>query len=480
MKDLIIVFLGKEQKLKFNSNIEIVYSNGYNLKELIENVNSKYITFIKEEDKIDTKYLEKVSKKIKEDFDCCFINYSIDYDYKDSMKILTNTRELKKIYPYIGEYLWSFIFNREKLVKVLHQEDNKEMNKFIEKEFEKRTAIGDIIYFHNPRGKKLVRNLVYTDIKRNEHYKNVIYFSHSCDGTFNGYISWVRNIGKCFGDKYDITFLYDSLNDKMIKSFNKYNIKCVARSYDTNYMCDRLLVSYSDYFYPKNIFALEQNCMFIHGNMSDYENSMHYKDDIYSRYIGVSKVTAKKAEGYFPTNHIEDIINPFKIDKNDVKPHLKLVSAQRSTPIKCPERIEQISKILDELNIPYTWNIFTDVKENTNVNGLVYRTRTSNPLPYIKDADYFVLLSDSEAMPYCILEALCLNTKLLVTPLETYKQLGIKNNEHGYIIPFDYFKPENKDKLTKVIKKAYKNKDMKFKYKFDKKLYQGYNTIFKN
>ena len=479
MKDLIIVFLGNKQNLQFNSNIEIVYSDGSNLKEVVEKANSKYITFIKEEDKIDKKYLEKVSKKIKEDFDCCFINYVIDYDYKKSMKVLTDSKVLKESYPYIGEYIWSFIFNRKKLVKILHQEDNKTLNKFVEEEFKNRTAIGDIIYFHNPKGKKLVRNFLYTDIKRNEHLKNVIYFSHSCDGTFNGYISWVRNIGKCFGDKYEITFLYDSLNDKMIKSFNKYNIKCVERSYCVNYMCDRLLVSYSDYHYPKNIFPMEQSCMFIHGNMSDYSNSAHYKNDIYSRYIGVSKVTAKKAKGYFPSDNIEYIVNPFKLDKSDVKPHLKLVSAQRSTKIKCPERIEQIAAILDELEIPYTWNVFTDTKENTNKNGLIYRRRTSNPLPYMADADYFVLLSDSEAMPYSVLEALALNTKLMVTPIETYKDLGIKNNVHGVIIPFDYFKEENKEKLKKVVKKAYKDKDKKFKYTFDKKLYKDYNTVFK-
>lgn len=478
MKDLVIVILGKEQDFKLNDNIQVIYSDGSNIKELVEKTHCKYITFIKEEDRIDKTYLEKVTEKIKEDFDCCFINYIIDYEYKNNMKVLTDPKELKDIYPYAEEYIWSFIFNRNKLFNILNVKTNKGINEIIEKEFEKRTAIGDIIYFHNPKGKKLVHNFMYTDIKRNEYYKNIIYFSTNCDGTFNGYISWVRNIGRCFAKKYDITMLYDSLNAKMARSFESYGIRCVKRSYTVNYMCDRLLVSYSDYHYPKNIFALEENYMFIHGNMSDYPNSAHYKNDIYSKYIGVSKITAKKAEGYFPTKKIDHVLNPFKIDNEAVKPHLKLVSAQRSSKIKCPERIEILANILDELEIPYTWNVFTDVNEGTNKGGLVYRHRTSNPMPYINDADYFVLLSDSEAMPYCILEALSLNTKVIVTPLPTYKELKIKDKTHGTIIPFEYFEKENKDKLVELVKRIYKDKDKKINFKLDTTLFDEYNNIF--
>ena len=35
--------------------------------------------------------------------------------------------------------------------------------------------------------------------------------------------------------------------------------------------------------------VLEENYMFIHGNMSDYPNARHYKDDIYTKYLGVSR-----------------------------------------------------------------------------------------------------------------------------------------------------------------------------------------------
>ena len=109
---------------------------------------------------------------------------------------------------------------------------------------------------------------------------------------------------------------------------------------------------------------------------------------------------------------------------------------------------------------------------------LIIRNRVPNPLPYINDADYFVLLSDSEAMPYSVLEALSLNTKVIVTPLEAFFELGVKDGENGIVIPFDYFDDGNEDKLKKVLLKAYKEKEKEINYKFDESLYKGYNDIF--
>jgi glycosyltransferase involved in cell wall biosynthesis len=325
-----------------------------------------------------------------------------------------------------------------------------EFDKIVDEEFKVRTAINDLVYFHNPKATRIVKDLPYSDIKRNEFYKNLIYLGDSVNGTFNGYISWIKNLGRCFSDKYDITILYDHITPKTYSAFSKY-FKCIERSNSINYVCDSLSVTYSTYFYPKNIFTLSKNYMFIHGNMSDYPNSRVFHDDIYSNYVAVSKIAAEKAMGYFPTSKIEHIINPFKLDKDLVQPHITLTSAFRYSDVKRPDRVIKIAEIFDELNIPYTWNVFTDKKENTNKSGLIFRSRVENPIPYVQDSDYFVLLSDSEAMPYCVLEALAVNTKVILTPLDAYKELDIRNGDNGYIIPFDYFEDQNKDKLVKLM-----------------------------
>ena len=477
MKDLTLIVIGKKYEIKEDKNVEFIYTKGEGIRRYINIASGKYVAFIREEDKIAKDYLKIILDKTKEEFDSCFINYIIEYDYKRDVSMSTNVPELSNIKPYYGDYYWSFIFNKKKLQEIIDVEDPKEFNKKVDELFVNRTAIGQLIYYHNPKGSRVVKNFQYSDIKRNEYYKNLIYVGGGCAGIFNGYVSWVKNMGRCFGKKYELTVLYDVIDPTILKEFSKH-CKCVKNDPSINFYCDRLLVTYSTYYYPKNIQTIDESYMFIHGNMSDYENTRVFHDDLYTHYIAVSKIAAKKAEGYFPTKNIEYITNPFKLEKDLTQPHLRLTSAFKYSDVKRPDRVELMASILDELNIPYTWNLFTDQYENTNRNGLIYRTRVSNPIPYVKDSDYFVLLSDSEAMPYCIMEAIAVNTKVVVTPLEAYEELGIVNGKNGFIIPFDYFEEKNRKKLVSIIKKMYKEKDKKVKFKLKESLWDGYNDVF--
>lgn len=452
--------------------IEVLSANNDNIKDIINNAKGKYITFLSDKDLITENYLEKVIEKTQEEFDYCFINY--DYSIDKNNKVLQNKTELSKIKPYYKEYIFSYIFNTDKLKKLIDIEPSK-FNETVDKEFTNNTAIEDIIYYHNPNQETRL-DFIYKDVKKQETYKNIIYVANGCNGIFNGYISWIRELGKCYKDMYDVTILYDEINEYTKKTFEKY-FKCIKRETDTIYTCDRLLVTYSSYFYPKNIVNLDKNYMFIHGNMSDYENVIKYHDDIYTNYVAVSKTAALKAKGYFPTENIEYVLNPYKLDE-EIPKRMKLTSTFRHTKIKCPERIEKMAKLMDELKIPYTWEVFTDKKENTNINGLIYRKRTPNPLPYIKDSDYFVLLSDSESFSYAVIEALSVNTKVVVTPLPVYDEIGVIEDENAVVIPFEYFEDGNEDKLKEVILKMYEVMDTPIKYKVSEDLQNGYKQIF--
>ena len=481
MKKLSIIILGNSYNLKENEDIEIIYSDGKNLKKTVSFAQGKYITFINSNDIITDDYLVKILDKCSLYFDCCYINSKINYEYLSLTKTLKNSHILKDNKPYAYEYIWNYVYLKEKLLILLNRKNKDDINRTVDNIFIKTTAISDILYYHNPKNEKIIKDSLLLDQKPAKYFKNIIYVGNHCNGVFNGYISWLNNIGRCFSEEYKITILYDNLPEETYKSFQQY-FHLEKYNKKINYTTDRLLTTFSTYYYPKNIFPLESSYLFIHANMSDYKNAIKYNskdDNIYTEYIAVSKEAAKKAEGYFPTNNIKYIYNPFKIDKHSIKPHLKLISAQRSSNVKKIDRIKHIAEILDEEKIPYTWNIFTDTNEGKNQNGLIYRNRTNNPLPYIKDSDYFVLLSDSEACPYSILEALELNTKVIVTPLKVYEDLGIKNRENGFIIPFEYFKGENKEKLRKLVKEIYKNKELTFNYKYNSKNYEEYNKIFK-
>ena len=471
MLDLTLIVIGNTD---INiDGIEVLSANNDNIKEVITKAKGKYITFLLDKDYIDENYLKIIKEKTKEDFDYCFINY--DYSIDKNNKVLQNKKELSKIKPYYKEYIFSYIFLKEKLEKLINIEDISKFNETVDKEFTNNTAIEDIIYYHDPNSEKRL-DFIYSDVKSQVNYKNIIYVASGCNGIFNGYISWIKGLGKCYKDKYEVVILYDEINEYTKKTFEKY-FKCIKRETNTIYICDRLLVTYSSYFYPKNIVNLDKNYLFIHGNMSDYENVIKYYDDIYTNYVAVSKTAAYKAKGYFPTDNIEYVLNPYKLDE-EVPKRMKLTSTFRYTKVKCPERIEKMAMLMDELKIPYTWEVFTDKKENTNINGLIYRRRTPNPLPYVKDSNYFVLLSDSESFSYSVLEALSVNTKVVITPLPVYNEIGVIEDENAIVIPFEYFDEGNEDKLKEIILRMYEVMDTPIEYKENEALENGYKEIF--
>ncbi len=477
MLDFSLIILGNEFKYThLLVGVETIFSDGTNILEDIKKVKTTYVGFINSTDKIDIIYIPEIAERIREGFDSCFINYSVNYNYSCDIKKLKNPSILSQNKPKSGEYIWNYIYNTEKLISLLEYTDPKDFDSKANELFTNTTSIETVIYFHNHLGNESLKNCLLKSHKPTVHYTNIIYVGDFCRGTFNGYVSWLKNIGKCFASKYDITILYsDNMLEKTLNIFKKY-FTCVQLDNNINYTCDRLLVTHSTFYYPYNIYHLEANYLFIHCIMSEYKTP-RYPDDIYSQYIAVSKVSAEHAKSAYGASKIDYICNPFKLDDEDVQTHLRLVSAQRAADVKRIDRVELLASVLDEENVPYTWNLFTDVKENTNVGGLIYRNRISNVLPYIKDSDYFVLLSDSEACPYSIMESLCLHTKVIVTPLDAFKELGVKDGKNAIVIPFEYF--DDKEKLKEIVKRMYKEKDKKYKYTYSEKNFSDYTKIFK-
>ena len=467
----ITTFLIKGELDNYEDKIEFIKYNKDTILEDIKNAKGKYINFIKNFENIKETYFEKILSISETEFDVCFLNYTIEIDGKIlSTEVLEEPEIQKK--PYVGDYIWCYLWKKEKLIELL--ESNDKSNEYVDSLFYYVNFIREPIYNHKP-SEQLVTDFIYTDEKKLEKRSNVFYLGNYINGQFNGYITWLKNIGRCFSNDYKMTIIYDKIYEPTRVALSKY-FEMIERDKSTLYLCDKLFVTYSTYYYPKDILVNGENYLFIHGNMSDYPHSRKYKYDNYTKYIGVSEISAKKAEGYFPTDHFEHIMNPIKIDPNDVLPHLKLVSAQRNDPIKKGERIHKISKILDEEGVPYTWNVFTDTNPyppESVYGGVIYRRSVQNALPYINDADYFVQLSDSEACSYSVMEALSLNTKVILTPLDCYKEMKIDENQ-GFIIPFEYFEDDNKEKLREVVLQIVKDQHKKTTNNLSPEMYKGY------
>ena len=447
------------------NNVEILkYTNDNEIK----NAKGKYISFIDSEDSISNNYFDVILNNIKNNkFDIAYINNEVNYNYKRKLKTRHTNEGIPNIVPIYNPYIWNYVYKKELIPKLLDYSINLD-------DIKTRIFIPDVIYFHNPN-RIPTKVLHMPTTRRTIHYKNIVYLEDSCNIGFNGYITWLNQIIKAF-PKLDITLIYTQMNQGTLNRFKKY-FRCLEYNQNINYTCDKLITTYSTYFYPTNIYSLEGNYIFIHGNMSDYERSRRFYDDIYDRYIAVSKIAQTCATGYFPVDKVDFIYNPYVHESDKIRPHLKLVSALRNAPEKGMDRIKQVAKILDEEDIPYTWQVFTDVLE-PNQGGLIYRQGIPNVIEYIADSDYLVQLSSSEALAYSFVEALSSGTKLIATDLPALKELDVEEGKSIFTLPFDYFKEENKELLKDKILEAYNKKDIKFKYKYDKSRYQEYKDIF--
>lgn len=479
MKNLSIILLNSNLNIKDCENIEILHSDSNNLLKTINDSNGKYICFICNNDYVTDNYISVVQKKCMENFNACFINYHINYNYKGKIKNNNYGYYLLELKPYYHEYIWNYIFKKEYLLQIL----NCNMDNFNNFVFETTNTdfsyIEDVIYYHNPfRQESTLYNFPFVDYRKIEFCKNIVYMGDVSGGFYGGFISWYFNIAREYGDKYEIMFIYEGVNDVVVENLNKY-CKCIFNNHEVNYLCDSLITHYGAYNYPKNIYPLEINSVFIHRIC--IPNNVMFENDIYSNYYGVSKVCAESAIGTINTkNKIDYIYNPLNITEEMKKPILKLISMQRTEDIKRTDRLEIMAQILDDEQIPYTWSVFSDVYDLPNYHGLIYRKAVFNVIPYLIDSDYLVLLSDTEACSYSVLEALDTNIKVVVTPLDSFFEMGVQDGENGFVIPFDYFEPQNKEKLRKKIWDIYINKEKKFIYDRRKLLNSDkYNDILR-
>ena len=479
MKKLTFVLINSILDFKIeNDEVELVRCSGNDdLIEVINNANGKYIAFVCNNDILAPDYFDYVCAKVEEEFDSCFINFDVDYGISKKTLHSDTEHDMSRLKPYYLEYLWNFIFRKEIFLKILEIPRDGGFDQQIDNLIVNSAFIPNIIYHHIPNSTK--NNLIsvpYVDYKLVEYYKNIIYIRDNLSGIFNGILTWGLHIIKLFGKKYDLTVIYDNALQETVDLFSKY-ARTIHREKYVNYICDRYISTYMDYDTPHNFFCKEECSTFIHGIM--FEGDGLYPD-LYDRYFGVSKTCCDSIRFAFESDKKKEYIhNPLYFKREDIKPHLKLVSTLRGEKGKGIDRLEQVSKILDEEGIPYTWNVFTDLNEGTNHSGFIYRNPVFDIMPYVKDADYLVLLSDIESYSYSVVEALFSNTKVVVTPVEVFNEIGVKDNENAIVIPFHYFEEKNKFLLREKVMKMYVEKDKKIKYESHMNYMEEFPKLFK-
>lgn len=275
--------------------------------------------------------------------------------------------------------------------------------------------------------------------------KNIFYFYKI--NKIGGIETFFYYLAKKYKD-WDITIYYQVGDIAQIKRLKKY---VRVKQYNGEQIkCDKAFFNFNlDII--NNVDAKEY-IQIAHGDYKAMKIKPNTNSKI-TKYLGVSKQvcsTYKEVTGY----DTELVYNPIEIEKP--KKLLNLISATRLTSEKGKNRIIKLAKMLDDADIPYMWTIFTDDINAIDNPNIVYMKPRLDIINYIANADYLVQLSDNEGYCYSVVESLCVGTPVIVTECPVFKELGVKNDENGFIVDFD---------LSNVnIDDIYK-KDFKFEYK---------------
>ena len=183
-------------------------------------------------------------------------------------------------------------------------------------------------------------------------------------------------------------------------------------------------------------------------------------------FITITKFLQDKMKELLKTDKVIMSYNPLTVE--EYKPFITLVSATRLHQNKGVGRMKELIKALERNNVDFIWYVITnDVQVIKHPNVIMIPNRLDVD-KWLNQADYVVLLSDSEACSYTLNEALYRNIPIISTPLPYLEEIGVKDEINSYIVEFDC---SNVDEVAKKITNI-----PKFIFK---PLEDNYKSIFK-
>ncbi len=464
----------------------------------LDNATGEYIAFIDADDMVSERYIERILDKIDtEHFDYCYLSWrTIGNGWRCEVKLNT----INDKFPSFNLCVWNRIYKRTLIGDTRFNEKKKiaEDAEFIRDiESGKKSFIPEFMYYYRSDvpnsltkrfrdGKLETQRVVYyyptvtkdmdllEEVKATDRYAEVIIMTARNDqpeleryamvlppcqiyGTelrgqptslftkinipittqvciytretfqIGGIETFIYNFCVNLAKYYDILVLFDRMAD-----VQRERLKGLARTLknDVNQkiICDTLIINRITDKPTINI-QYRQKIQMCHMAKLDPRYVLPKDNDLQ---VPVSNVVARSFESDL-RNY--EVINNLTAPQK-VREPLMLVSAQRlNTAEKGKSRIEKLAKLLRDKNIPFIWLLFSD--GSLICDGVINLKPTLNIAPYIKKADYLVQLSDSEGFCYSIVEALELGTAVITTPIEVLKEIGFKDKENGYIVPFD-------------------------------------------
>ena len=273
--------------------------------------------------------------------------------------------------------------------------------------------------YGEPFNLEIITPPVKTDIILFINYTNIV----------GGIETFIWSFCKHMKEFYDITMIYSTMAPENIAKNSK-----VARmvKYDpkATYECNTLIMLRILDTIPANI-KYNQSIRTCHACRTN--PAWHIPQDV-DEVVCVSEASKESFGDESKDAHV--IHNLIDIQDKG----LLIVSATRipaSDKGNNEQRMRRLAEMMNEKNIPFTWLNFSDGHLSNAPKNFYNCGMNRNMQQIMNRADYVCLLSDSEAFPYALLEALTANTAVICTPFPSIKDLGIIDGVNGYVVPFN-------------------------------------------
>lgn len=284
-----------------------------------------------------------------------------------------------------------------------------------------------------------------------EQYQVVIWTSFA--QTIGGIETFIYYFCKQMAKYYDILVLYDKMDAAQIDRVSKY-VECRKNVTGRVIECNHLIVNRIIDEIPKNIHA-NTVIQMVHGAKINYATVPQDRDKIVCVSEYVKQTWNNKTKDALVINNI------MGLDKPKNAPLLLVTASRLDAPDKGAARMVQLAKLMESQGISYIWLCFANKGISGSVpRGMIFMHPTLDIIKWVQKADYLVQLSDEEAFCYSLVEALEVNTPVIVTELDILDEIGVKDGENGYVVPFDIDDDYDTTKFLKIPE---------FEYKFDNK-----------
>lgn len=264
-----------------------------------------------------------------------------------------------------------------------------------------------------------------------------IYHSRLCQ--IGGVETFLYNFCYNLKDYYDITVIYCNGDPIQINRLAKI-VKIEQYDSKSKFEFDIIIRNSVWGIVPEKLFSKDN--VYIEMRHANYYDLLK-KGRLYQQYHKWNKINKIVACGDFVAKMSTKVlgdhptaIKNILLPKQKTNKVLHLISCTRIDFEKGWGRMLQLCRMLKEHNIKFDWKIFTNNPQETNLPEVHFYPQSFDIFDYIADADYCVLLSDCEGLPYTVQEALQYDVPCIVTDIEGCTEL-IQDGVNGYVVPLD-------------------------------------------